>query len=187
MEEYRKIEGYEVSNLGNCKQETGIHTNGYREIKHSKHTYIHILVAKAFPEICGKWFDGAVVHHKDRNKLNNNADNLIVLTVEQHYEEHRNERVELGKILFKGKHHTEESRLSMSKSHTGKQLSDNHKKKIGDSLSKPVVELDMNNNYIKVWDKMKDACEFYNDFHISEVCRGKRKSAAKRKWKYLDE
>lgn len=37
---------------------------------------VHCLVAQAFPEICGKWFEGAVVNHKDENKLNNKPENL---------------------------------------------------------------------------------------------------------------
>lgn len=46
--------------------------------------YAHIEVAKAFPEICGQWFKGCIVHHKDGNSLNNEASNLIVCTKEQH-------------------------------------------------------------------------------------------------------
>lgn len=30
--------------------------------------YIHRLVAKAFPEICGEQFEGAEINHKDENK-----------------------------------------------------------------------------------------------------------------------
>lgn len=36
------------------------------------------LVAQAFPEICGEWFDGCDVDHIDTNRLNNNATNLRV-------------------------------------------------------------------------------------------------------------
>ena len=51
--------------------------------------YIHRLVAQAFPEICGEWFEGCEVHHKDGNSLNNEATNLIVCTKEEHWEYHR--------------------------------------------------------------------------------------------------
>ena len=36
------------------------------------------LVVWAFPEICGKWFPGAEVNHKNENKLDNRAVNLEV-------------------------------------------------------------------------------------------------------------
>lgn len=184
MEEYRLIEGYEVSNYGNCKNETRVHNNGYLEIKGSGHKHLHILVAKAFPEICGEWFEGCVVHHKDRNKLNNAAENLIVLTVQEHIEEHKNEKAELGRLIFLGKHHTEQARKKMSESHKGKPLSDSHKESISDALKMPVYELDMQDNIIREWDSIIDACKYYNNYHISSVCKGRRKSAANRKWIY---
>lgn len=43
--------------------------------KHKKHS-IHRLVAFAFPEICGEWFEGAVCNHRDENPENNCAWNL---------------------------------------------------------------------------------------------------------------
>ena len=42
----------------------------------SKTHPIHRLVAWAFPEICGEYFEGAVINHKDENRANNNALNL---------------------------------------------------------------------------------------------------------------
>lgn len=42
------------------------------------------LIAKAFPEICGTWFDGCEVHHKDGNPANDSANNLLVITHEEH-------------------------------------------------------------------------------------------------------
>lgn len=64
---------------------------------------VYQLVARAFPEICGEWFDGCEVHHKDLNPINNDADNLAVLTKKQHDAIHkastetRKKRVEAGK------------------------------------------------------------------------------------------
>lgn len=46
--------------------------------------YAHIEVAKAFPEICGEWYEGCEVHHKDGNRLNNEATNLLVCSKEEH-------------------------------------------------------------------------------------------------------
>lgn len=61
--------------------------------------YAHIEVAKAFPNICGKWFDGCDVHHKDGNSLNNEASNLIVCTKKQHMEFHRQMKLNKEKEL----------------------------------------------------------------------------------------
>ena len=62
-----------------------INSCGYRVISSSrvgrkKQLYCHILVAKAFPEICGGWFDGCVVDHIDTIRDNDNANNLRVCT-----------------------------------------------------------------------------------------------------------
>lgn len=48
--------------------------------QHYHFVYIHRAVAKAFPEICGEWFKGAVCNHKDEDKTNNRADNLEWIT-----------------------------------------------------------------------------------------------------------
>lgn len=41
-----------------------------------KHFYVHSLVALAFPEICGKYFEGAQVDHINGNGDDNMAENL---------------------------------------------------------------------------------------------------------------
>lgn len=45
-----------------------------------KKEYVHRLVAFAFPEICGEWFEGAECNHKDENPENNCAWNLEWVT-----------------------------------------------------------------------------------------------------------
>lgn len=45
-----------------------------------KNFLIHRLVAFAFPEICGKWFEGCQINHKDECKTNDMAINLEVCT-----------------------------------------------------------------------------------------------------------
>ena len=55
----------------------------------TKMVLVHRLVAQSFPEICGKWFDGCHVHHKDFNPINNNANNLIILSKKEHIQLHK--------------------------------------------------------------------------------------------------
>lgn len=69
------------------QKELYIHSdkNGYKNVSLSKdgvskHFLVHRLVAIAFPEICGEWFDGAEVNHKDENPQNCFADNLEICT-----------------------------------------------------------------------------------------------------------
>lgn len=88
---------YEVSNYGNVrslkykgKQRTLIlkqlrEARGYLHVVLVKNGVktthlIHRLVANAFPEICGEWFEGCVINHKDENPSNNCAWNLEVCT-----------------------------------------------------------------------------------------------------------
>jgi hypothetical protein len=110
-EEWRPIKGYEglyeVSNFGRVKVLDRFVKNRFskRLIKgyitegrkkggcHNvyivgKEIGIHILVAQAFPEICGEWFEECEVHHIDGNPANNNAKNLVCLTKEEHIRMH---------------------------------------------------------------------------------------------------
>lgn len=110
---------YEVSNLGRVKSCERFVWNGYgcghwhrykekimAKKKHRKHysvglfkdgkgTFFQIshLVVKAFPEICGPWFEGCEVHHIDHNPSNNNASNLLVLSVAEHRKIHSESEV----------------------------------------------------------------------------------------------
>lgn len=87
MEEWRNVIPYVwVSNLGNYRtepRETSIYRDGkiighytikgktvitekgkyYQLTVDTKHWYLHQLVALAFPEICGEYFEGADVDH----------------------------------------------------------------------------------------------------------------------------
>lgn len=42
------------------------------------------LIAKAFPEICGEWFEGCEVHHIDKTPNNNIVSNLKIMSHEEH-------------------------------------------------------------------------------------------------------
>lgn len=100
-EEWRDIKDYEgfyqVSNYGRVKSldrydylgrfkkehimREDISNNKYHRVMLSKNGIterylVHRLVAFAFPEICGEWFEGAICNHKDENPENNYAWNI---------------------------------------------------------------------------------------------------------------
>lgn len=58
------------------------------------HKYLHVYVYEKYN---GKIKKGYEVHHKDKNKDNNNIDNLILLSVHEHRELHANELTEKDK------------------------------------------------------------------------------------------
>ncbi len=85
---------YEVSSFGRVrnlktKRILNLKTtqDGYKEIclhKQGNRKYIRVnrLVAFAFPEICGKHFEGAVCNHINEKKQDNRAENLEWCTVQ---------------------------------------------------------------------------------------------------------
>lgn len=100
-EEWKEIQGtngkYYISNCGRvkslCKYTAHIlkpyqKHNGYLIVRiNGKNTMIHRLVAFAF---CDNKYTGQKVeiHHKDFNRSNNNADNLIILSIAEHHKIH---------------------------------------------------------------------------------------------------
>lgn len=106
IEVWRNIEGYDsyqVSNLGRVRSldrvvdtnilnvskrihrgkilKLSLQDNGYVSVLlckdgKSKKFWVHRLVGMAFQDICGEWFEGAVINHKDETPSNNVATNL---------------------------------------------------------------------------------------------------------------
>jgi hypothetical protein len=82
-EEFRLVEGMLVSQYGRTKNHYGViytpmpnKSMDYALVGSTRKT-LHILVATAFPEICGVPSDGQdTVDHIDRNTANNHATNL---------------------------------------------------------------------------------------------------------------
>ena len=113
----------------------------------TKQFKVHTLVARAFPEICGEWFEGAEVDHKDGNPMNNAAENLRVVSHAVNMsnpitrERMRNiteEARHLRSERMKGeknpaKHMTDEWRKNISKSQVGKTHSEESKKKMSEA------------------------------------------------------
>ena len=97
-EEWKQIDfNYFISNRGRVKSfvkwksrilKQSENTNGYLRVElYGKKILIHKLVAKYFLD---KPTEGQTeIHHIDLNSQNNNADNLIYLTKEQHKQIHK--------------------------------------------------------------------------------------------------
>ena len=137
-EEWRVIldnPDYEVSNLGRMRNKETKVIEEIHAYKRNGTNYkaamvrnrqLSRLVAKGFPEICGEWFEGCVVHHLDENPLNNRAGNLKICTRKEHdayhYEERRQRCIERCKGMKEtnhpmfGKKHSEETKKKISKS-----------------------------------------------------------------------
>lgn len=89
MEEiFRKL-NVEVGNLGTIKKDgvvlPQISGDTYNfVIIDGANIRVHVLVADAFPEICGKLEKWGHVHHINRDQRDNRADNLITLSRGEH-------------------------------------------------------------------------------------------------------
>lgn len=182
---WRPIKGfeglYEVSNLGNIKNKNGKRMKyqirkGYKNYCQAIITFLHNtlllsrIVAQAFPEVCGEWFDSCDVHHIDRNPLNNNALNLIVCTREEHHKFHSGS----NNPLF-GKHRSNEIKEKISKGLKGKNAI-------------AVYQLDTDGNIIQKWESAVEASKQLGicNGHISACCRGKRLTTGGYRWSYAN-
>ena len=179
MEIWKPIEGYEtlyqISNYGNIKNNNGRYlkpfknNKGYLMIRLYKNTerkvfLVHRLVATHFipnpnnlPE----------VNHKDENPSNPIYTNLE--WCDKEYNMNYGTIKERISQKLKGRTFTQEQKYNISKGH-----------------EKEIIQLDTNNVLLKIWSSAKDAEQQtkINRCHISEVCKGKRKTAGGYIWKY---
>lgn len=188
---WKDIEGYEglyqVSNLGRVRSlprtlkgkghnskggllKPDITNNKQRVTLSNKRFMVHILVAKAFPEICGNWFEGCEVHHKDQNSSNNYADNLICLS----HKEHRDLHIQLGSWAG-------ENNSQYGKKPTQEMIQKRTKKR-----KKPIYQCTLEGEEICYWFSVTD-CHKETGYHksaINRCCLGKQKNSYGFKWKY---
>lgn len=144
---------YRVSNYGRVYSKPRLGTKGgiigcydepierYVIGMYGKTVPIHVLVAKAFPEICGKWFHGCVIHHINEVKTDNRAENLVVLSKAEHMKLHNN-----------GKKFSKERCKNISNSLKGKGVGHNNPN------AKTILQLSENGDVIKEWSCIKDCC-----------------------------
>lgn len=204
MEEWREIIGYNgkyiVSNYGrvkNCKTNNYLgHGKNYKyACLNGKQIFVHRLVGRAFPEICGEWFDGCEIDHIDGNPSNNRAENLKVCTHLENMRnpialaKHRNISEETRQKMSKwqkGRKATEETKRKMSEKRKGHPVSASARKKIGEAQKKPILQYDKNNVLIREWSQIKDACEYYGILasSVSMCLTHKSKSSGGYIWRY---
>ena len=94
-------------------------------------------------------------------------------------EEHKKKISEANK----GKIIGGETRQKLRIANKGKILSNETKEKISTALSKKVINLTTN----EIFSSITEASTAYNNWHISSVCNGKRKTASKCRWVYYQE
>lgn len=180
---WKKIEEYpqyEVSSIGGWRnternyQPKGRKNNGYINVHigNKKEIGLHILVAKHFPEICGEWFEGCQVHHKNFNKLDNRAENLIVLSKSEHQKLHYKNAPD---TFTKS---TQKRITSIKKALTGRIAIEKHI---------PIVQFE-NNKIVGIYENGKNAALKLNKSqgNISSCCKGHLKSAYGYQWVYLN-
>lgn len=97
VEVYKRIsKHYEVSSLGNVKRDGELFiplkdTYYYYLIINGKSQRLHMLIARAFPEIFGEVPKGYHIHHINGNQLDNRLENLLVLSPAEHKRLHQKE------------------------------------------------------------------------------------------------
>ena len=184
LEIWRPVKGYEgyyeVSNFGrvrsidryvDCSDGTThfikgkllngkIERTGYIRITLTKYGIpkafkAHRLVVWAFPEICGEWFEGAQVNHKNEIISDNRAENLEVCTAK-----------------YNSNYGTHSQRCA-------------EKLKNRKDTSKPVLQFDMEGNFIKEWESVNEIERAgFNRNNVKDVLHNRkwRKSASGYKW-----
>ena len=179
-EEWKIIDGFDgmylISNYGRLKSlkgkkerilKTFINCHGYEQISilHNKQKHklgIHRLVAMAFIDNSNNY---PVVNHKDEVKTNNHVSNLEWCTVE--YNNNYGTRNQRLSELNKGANNPNFGKHSLSP-------------------KRKVIQLTLDENYIKTWDGIREIERTLgvHHSHISDCCKGKRKSIGGYKWQY---
>lgn len=170
---------YQISNYGNVKsmerivdignsriytqKEKIIKTYGkrYRQVnlyKNAKchHFYIHVLLAKSFIPNVN---NKEQVNHIDGNKFNNNLDNLEWVTRSEN-SRHAYDVLKINKRIYK--------------------------KGLLNKLSKPVYQYALDGIFIKKWDSITEAVNFFKPkkASISMCCNKKIKQTLGYKWSF---
>ena len=153
-----------------------------------KNKYTHRLVAEAFPEICGEWFEKCEVDHLNTIREDNRAINLKVCTASENANnpltlKHQRDK-KIGKKMPIG------FGEKISNAMKGKIHTDCTKDKIRKALSKPIIQFTLDGELVRKWDSARDVEKVLNISHsqITACCKKRKnyKSASGYIWKYYD-
>ena len=144
-------------------------------------------------ELCSNLIERETFHIYDKNVLNplfgyNKATN-IESTSGYIMSEYSRKKMSLAKI---GKKMHSNTKKALIKANKERIYNTSHLRtaevinKISKALMKPVLQYDLQGNFIKEWSSVKEASNFYNILHtnISVCARGKRLKAGNYQWFY---
>lgn len=82
---------------------------------------------------------------------------------------------------------TEETKEKIRKTLTGYKRTNENRTLLMTILKTPILQYDLNMNFIKEWESITKACVFYNNNNLGNItkcCKGERKTAGGFIWKY---
>jgi group I intron endonuclease len=143
---------------------------------HSKETKQKMSLSKTNRKIT--WGDKISKANKGRKHSEETKQKISQSNKGKKYSEERNQKLRKPK--------SEETKQKISQAKLGKLKSDSYKQKISIIKSKPILQYDLQNNFIKEWSSATEAGKFLNKKNsaISECCNNKRKSAYNFIWKF---
>lgn len=115
-------------------------------------------------------------HSEETKKKMSEARKGILLSEETKKKMSKAQRGE--KNYMYGKHHSDKTRKKMSEAQKGKH--------INGKCSKPVLQYDLNGNFVKEWPSTMEVQRQLgiSNSHISNCCKGKKKTSGGFKWQY---
>lgn len=191
---YEPIETYEVSSLGRVRSldhytiqknrwgdyrptlqrgcilqlQTKRGTDYKRCVLNGQHWSVHVLVALAFPEICGRWFEGATVDHLNGVKDDNRPENLCFKTIEENRKNPNTlENIRSASLRNLVKASTDASRLKMALTKSNPVVADGLTQMFMNTYAL-ADELDVSNS--AVWLALKGKNKTVRGFTVSYAC-----------------
>lgn len=124
------------------------------------------------------------------NTLGGRDDNYIMTSKMQEVLELWNEGLTVNKIVKKTELNVETVRSYLNKNNIShEEIRQRANRAIGLSKSKPVLQYDLDGNFIKEWPTAVEAAEALHikSKYITSTCRGHQKTYSNMKWRYKDE